>query len=217
MPADLDTLFAAARADADALPLAGPDELRRAGDRRGRVARGAAVAGVAGAALAVALVTGAFFAGGSPATAPALAGEPSGTPWSVAPSPTAPGSTVPAELCRASQLRADARTAAGESGGQQTGITFANRSGELCLLRGFPNLTSSSGQVPVERGESQPMLRVMPGNAVTFLVVTAGPSACGDAKAYRDIAATFDDGTLPIPGLAFEPHCGPIKITWTST
>jgi hypothetical protein len=210
-PDTLDTMFAAARADADALPLAEPATLRRAGDRRNRAGGAVAVAGVAGAALAVALLSGVAFQPRTPAPAPDVASAPS-------PEPT-PSSWLRIEPCKAADLAANGTQSRVWSGERQVGITFVNRSDTACSFAGLPELTSASGRVPVVGGEAgQPTSVLVPGASQTFVLVTSGPSthACTEPKTYRDIAATIGGTALPIAGLTIEAGCGPIGRTWWS-
>jgi hypothetical protein len=210
-PDTLDAMFAAARADADALPLAEPAALRRAGDRRNRAGGAVAVAGVAGAALAVALVSGVVFQPRTPAPAPDVASAPS-------PGPT-PSSRPPVQPCKAADLAANGTQSGAWSGERQVGITFVNRSDAACWFAGLPELTSASGRVLVVGGAAgQPTSLLVPGGSQTFVLVTSGPSThpCTEPRIYRDIAATIDGTALPIAGLTIEAGCEPIKRTWSS-
>src|SRR5262249_27991586 len=148
---DLNQLFATVRSDAEHVPLAAPDQLRQAGDRRARRNRLAAVT-VAAAAVGLGTVgVGTAFLRNGSTPAPAGSAGPGSLRPSAATGPTgggggglgtvppsSPAAPQPGAACRADDLKVESISSGGASGSIGYTVTVTNRSATVCKLTGSP-------------------------------------------------------------------------------
>jgi hypothetical protein len=192
--ADLDQLFATARADAEHVPLAAPGQLRQAGDRRTRRTRLATVTVVAAVVGLGVVGLGATFIrhGSTPSpvsSAPVSAPVSSSPvlPSSPAPSsgglgglgtaaPSSPPARAVGAACRASDLKVESITSGGASGSTGYTVTVTNRSATMCKLSGTPALkwiksNDATATIPTsDPGPNEPVA-LQPGKLAEFIIV----------------------------------------------
>jgi hypothetical protein len=234
MSADFDTLFAAMRQDANARPLADPRALRGTGDRRTRVRRLAAAAGIV---LAVVLAGTVALAASAPRNLPAVPlPEPTPTTTTVVPSPEpstqspTPSSppTSPTVLgagtnCRAADL--DPRPwygGEGAAGSAYNEVIVQNRSTRPCRLPAIPTLmavdaTGHLGPFPATpRAGSD--LTLAAGGYARFTIQTGNnpsPPSCPHPGAYSGFVVDFGDGSsYPLPDFGLALACNAVLHGW---
>jgi hypothetical protein len=242
---DLDQMFAAARADGDEVPLAGPADLRRIGDRRTRHRR-VALAGGAAFAVAAVVAFGVAVAGSGPNTVnppassptasaaptPSVAGSPTPTGAGViGAAPTAPSAppTSPSRAagaaCRKGDLRVLPVGGDGATGHVGWHVNVSNKSGTMCTLSGVPRLVTSSGTTVPATPEGSATVKLQPGATAnaTYVIITAGMCSTVSNPPgfkpvdYKNLSIVLASGErMAVPGLELNVQCGGIEAhAWT--
>jgi hypothetical protein len=241
MPADLEQLFDSVRRDAMSRPLAEPQAVRKAAERRTR-GRQAVTACTAALLLAGGLGTVATLlqpgaaprpglgAPGPTSPAPSSAGPSAGgttpEPPPVLPPPSAPAGSHP---CRAADLDPqpayDSHT---DSGQLYQTVMIRNASASACILTRVPSL----GYTDPKQGfvrlvytlHPDPGLAAMslrPGGtaALTFRTTNGyggqdpGSPDCQHPMRYTGIAVVLTDGSrFPLPGFEIKVTCGVVTV-----
>lgn len=239
MSAELEQLFATARADAEHVPLAAPGQLRIAGDRRTRRIRLAAVTVVAAVVAVGTVGLGATFVRHESTPSPAASSGPpspsvSPTPGGVGGLGTVVPSSPPARAagasCRASDLKVESITSGGASGSTGYTVTVTNRSTTMCKLTGTPALkwikaNGATATIPTSDQGTNDSVALQPGKRAEFIIVITNgfggydPSspACANPITYKRISAVVGGERLTLTGLVLDVRCDGVRETAWAT